>query len=44
VNASYALLVFAFVCFVLAGVGAAIPRVHIGWIGLALWVGSQVFF
>jgi hypothetical protein len=34
------LLVFAFVLFVLAGVGVSHPRVKLTEIGLALWVLS----
>jgi hypothetical protein len=44
VNASYALLLGAFICFVLAAVGAAVPRVNLVALGLALWVAAQVFF
>lgn len=33
------LMILAFVCLVLAGIGVpAVPRVNIGWLGMAFWV------
>jgi hypothetical protein len=34
------LLVFAFVLLVVAAFGIGLPRVNLGWLGLALWVLS----
>jgi hypothetical protein len=34
------LLVVALVCFILAGINAAVPRVNLLAIGLAAWVAS----
>lgn len=31
------LMAFAFVCFVVAAFGVKLPRVELGWMGLALW-------
>lgn len=31
------LMVFAFVCLVLAAFGVSAPRIQIGWLGLAFW-------
>ncbi|HKA75339.1 MAG TPA: hypothetical protein VKE26_26285 [Xanthobacteraceae bacterium] len=36
------LLVFAFVCFVLAAVGVPAPRVNLLAVGLAAWVLSLI--
>lgn len=36
------LLVLAFICLVAAAAGAAFPRIHLGWIGLALMVLAQL--
>lgn len=44
-------LVFAFVLLVMAAANVNHPRVHLGWLGLALWVlslllggvGNQLF-
>lgn len=35
------LLVFAFVLFVLAGLNVAVPRVHLGWLGLACLTAAE---
>jgi len=32
------ILIAAFVCFVLAAVGAAVPRLNLVALGLALWI------
>lgn len=34
------LLVFAFVLFVLRAFAVGLPRIDLGWAGLACWVGS----
>ena len=34
------LMVFAFVFFVVAAAGIALPRVNLGWVGLACWALS----
>jgi hypothetical protein len=41
---SLILLAFALVCFVIAAVWnpPSPPRVHLGWIGLAFWVGAEI--
>lgn len=36
------LLVFAFVCLLLAAFGVAVRRVSLGWLGLAAWMLTVV--
>jgi quinol-cytochrome oxidoreductase complex cytochrome b subunit len=43
------LLILAVVCFLMAGLWGlrypdpAQPRVHLGWIGMALWIATLLF-
>lgn len=37
------LLAFGFVCAILATAGAALPRVHFGWLTLALLIAAFLF-
>jgi hypothetical protein len=32
------LYLLGFVCLILAAVGVGVPRVSLGWLGLALWL------
>lgn len=36
------LLALAFVCLLLASFEVKAPRVHLGWMGLTLWMLSQL--
>ena len=36
------LLVFAFLCLLLAAVNVGPPRVQFGWLGLAFWVFAEL--
>lgn len=36
------LLALAFVCMLLAAFDVKAPRVHLGWLGLTLWILSEL--
>jgi hypothetical protein len=44
-NLGLVLLVFAFVCAVLATIGVPQPhpRLHLGWAAIAFWLAAEIF-
>ena len=43
-NLGLVLLVFAFVCAVLAAVlGPQVGRYHLGWVAVSFWLAAEIF-
>jgi len=43
-NLGLVLLVFAFVCAVLAvAIGPQVGRWHLGWLAIAFWLAAEIF-